>query len=54
MSYWEEYFCQFDTAAIEGVNERVAAAMRNEVTSVSVSKADKLHQVRSQNYHIVE
>jgi len=47
MAYWEEYFCQFDTTALEGVSERVAVAMRNEVTSVSVSKADKLHQVRS-------
>ena len=43
MSYWHEYFGQFETEPPKVAN-----------SSVSSSKADKLHEVRSNNYHIVE
>ena len=43
LEYWEEYFGQF---------ENVAPTVAGSTTSFS--KADKLHEVRSNNYHIVE
>ena len=43
LAYWEEYFGQFenDVPVVAG-------------STTSFSKADKLHEVRSNNYHIVE
>ena len=43
LACWEEYFGQF---------ENVAPIVAGSTTSFS--KADKLHEVRSNNYHIVE
>ena len=50
MAYWEEYFSQFEDST-----EAAPASAPNPPTSTSAfSKADKLHEVRSNNYHIVE
>ena len=43
MAYWEEYFSQYENERPEQAN-----------STTSFSKADKLHEVRSNNYHIVE
>ena len=43
LAYWEEYFGQFENDA------PIVAG-----STTSFSKADKLHEVRSNNYHIVE
>ena len=43
MAYWQEYFGQFEneTPVVQG-------------STTSFSKADKLHEIRSNNFHIVE
>jgi len=43
MAYWEEYFGQFETEVPVP-----------EGSSTSYSKAEKLHEIRSNNCHIVE
>ena len=43
LAYWDDYFCRYD-----------AEQVQPEACSTAVSKAEKLHEIRSKNCHIVE